>query len=157
MNLTPALEQSFWNGVDKSAGEDACWNWTRGKIKKGYGGFYLGGIRKQAHHIALELSGVIIPENAMVLHSCDNPGCCNPKHLSIGNNSINQWERSIRNRCNATCGEKQHKAKLTEEQVCEIRKRYCTENISFRSLASLYAVNETTIQRIIQRKTWKHV
>jgi hypothetical protein len=31
---------------------------------------------------------------ALIMHSCDNPPCCNPKHLSEGNHYLN-WADSV--------------------------------------------------------------
>jgi hypothetical protein len=52
-----------------------------------------------------------------------------------------------------TQGEDHHWAKLTEEQVREIRAANATE----RSLAQQYGVSQVAIHYIRARKTWKHV
>lgn len=53
-----------------------------------------------------------------------------------------------------TCGAKVWKAKLTEDQVREIRAS-TGEKIEY--LAALYGVGAPNIYLIRQRKTWKHI
>jgi len=50
------------------------------------------------------------------MHSCDNPSCVSPYHLSEGNNQANQIDASKK-------GRHAHQ-RLTKEQAGEIRKRY---------------------------------
>lgn len=52
-------------------------------------------------------------------------------------------------------GEKMWNAKLTEEQVIEIRSR--SPQISYAKLAKEYGVSLVTIAQVITRKTWKHI
>ena len=54
-------------------------------------------------------------------------------------------------------GEKHINAKLTENQVLEIRKLYPTGNYTQRQLARLFNVNQQTIYQIINRKIWNHL
>jgi hypothetical protein len=55
---------------------------------KGYGQFWMHDKRIIAHRYAYELAhGLIVAkdgEEVLVMHSCDNPPCCNPAHLSVG-------------------------------------------------------------------------
>lgn len=88
------LEERLWALIDRST-PDACWPWLGGKAGKGY-----GTIRKEvnghwrtayAHREILRITKGDPPDlNAHALHSCDNPGCCNPAHLSWGTNSQNR-------------------------------------------------------------------
>lgn len=54
-------------------------------------------------------------------------------------------------------GETATKAKLTEQQVSEIRKRYTDGGVSQTQLAKEYGINQTAIGFIIRRVNWKHV
>jgi group I intron endonuclease len=51
-------------------------------------------------------------------------------------------------------GEKCYKAKLTWDQVNEIREKYSTGNYSQRQLAKEYKIAQPTIEHIINNKTW---
>lgn len=84
------IENRFWNRLDKSGGDDSCWNWTGARLPKGYGIVGISqGKHKYTHRVAWELTNGPIPEGLWVLHRCDNPPCCNPAHLFIGNNRDN--------------------------------------------------------------------
>ena len=54
-------------------------------------------------------------------------------------------------------GEGNGRAKLTAEQVCEIRERYAQGDISLPKLAKDYPVTFSAIHRIVVGKTWKHL
>src|SRR3990167_9609526 len=59
-------------------------------------------------------------------------------------------------RKNQRCGSSNHKAKLTENDVVNIRKRLDVGEIGL-SLAREYGVNRVTIYQIRDNATWKHV
>lgn len=83
--------------------ESGCWNWTASTIK-GYGQFYFRPTRQDkiqklyAHRFAYELFVGPIPPGAIVRHSCDNPLCVNPDHLSIGTSQDNRSDMARRGR-----------------------------------------------------------
>lgn len=54
-------------------------------------------------------------------------------------------------------GSKAGRAKLTESDVLEIRKRYAAGGVSQDSLAKEYGVSQHTISCIILRKNWTHI
>jgi hypothetical protein len=49
-----------------------------------------------------------IPEAMYVLHSCDNPPCCNPEHLRVGTHDENMLDRQRRNRTRNGQADKTH-------------------------------------------------
>lgn len=64
----------------------------------GYGQRTVNGVRWLAHRYAFTVSKGPIPEGKMVTHNCDNKGCVNPDHLSIGDASTNgkeAWDRGL--------------------------------------------------------------
>lgn len=92
------VEARFWSKVDMSGGTDVCWRWMGAMLKTGYGGVKIGGVSQRAHRVAFELAGNEIPVGMMVLHSCDNPLCCNPAHLRVGSAADNTADARERGR-----------------------------------------------------------
>lgn len=54
-------------------------------------------------------------------------------------------------------GERNTKAKLTEEQVRKIREEYTDPQVTYAVLARRYGVTPVTIGRVINRVNWGHV
>jgi len=54
-------------------------------------------------------------------------------------------------------GEAHGSAKLTTEQVIEIRKRYSVGGISLEQLGGNYGVSTSLISLIVNRKLWAHL
>lgn len=82
---------------------DECWPWKRGKSAAGYGRFKVGGKLVSAHRFAYETYVGPIPPNRqyhgnVVMHTCDNPSCCNPGHLRLGRQIDNVKDMIAKNR-----------------------------------------------------------
>lgn len=87
-------------------GPDECWPWKAGVSKKqGYGVFWAHGKSFYAHRIAFDLEKGDIPDTLLVLHHCDNTGCCNPKHLYAGTDKANALDRERRDRSHPKFGD----------------------------------------------------
>lgn len=96
-----SLAARFWPYVDRSAGPEGCWLWTRWCDDDGYGIVCIGPRRLRAHRVAWSLTQGPIPPDKLVLHNCDNPPCCNPfhpAHLYLGDHSDNQMDTHARGR-----------------------------------------------------------
>lgn len=113
------------------------------------------------HRLAYcKANGLLLADIAgkVVRHRCDNPACINPEHLVLGTVQDNVDDREFRRRGNHEVkgkrGEENNANKLTELQVAEIKghTRYTQ-----RQLAEMYNVNQSTILRILQGKTWAWV
>ena len=64
-----------------------CWLWQRARNTSGYGVAIHNDRHWMAHRLACVLYRVKNHQHIdanVVLHTCDNPQCCNPKHLQIG-------------------------------------------------------------------------
>ena len=144
----------FWEKVDVRS-LDECWPWLTGCNWKGYGKFWLDGRSRQAHQLAYEyFFGEPIPVGSDTMHSCDNPICCNPFHLSPGSRKDNHQDRARKGR--SARGERHPNAVLTTEKVIEIRERYAKGDISRLGLAKHYGVSEYCIAAVVTRATWSH-
>ena len=150
----------FWNKVSVSSPQE-CWNWNGTKNEKGYGLFSFLGKMKGAHRVSWILLNGEIELGKMVLHSCDNPSCVNPAHLSLGTAKDNTADAIAKNRfpqitatgVNKARGERNGSAKLFLEDVYEIRK----SNLTITGLAKKFRVCRTTIRNIKRRNKWAHV
>ena len=112
----------------------------------------------KAHRVAWVLhNGVPIPpESPVVRHSCDNPSCVNPAHLMTGTQTDNVNDAVERGRNSAGKGERHHLAKLTEDDIREIRKLK-GEGATCRALGRQFGVGGDQISRICTLKVWQEV
>ncbi len=91
--------ERFWETVDRSGGDNACWPWIGGRdFKDGRGRFWLNGTTVYASRAVWEFVYGPVPENLHVLHKCDNPPCCNPTHLFLGTLSDNTQDMLAKGR-----------------------------------------------------------
>lgn len=58
---------------------------------------------------------------------------------------------------NRACGGDVSTARLTEDQVRDIRDKYVPYHITAETLAREYGVHPRTIEAVISRKTWRHI
>lgn len=96
----PSDEERFWKQVLRTSDPDECWFWQGGKNWQGYGRFHVGYRSVPAHRVAFNLTHPSNPlgKKEFCLHICDNPTCCNPKHLTRGDHTINMRDREVRGR-----------------------------------------------------------
>lgn len=147
------VEIRFWPKVDVGD-EDECWVW-RGSVKEtGYGLFQQDGEALRAHRVAYELV-FEDPGEKHVLHHCDNPSCVNPGHLYLGTHQDNMQDMVQRDRIPR--GERAGNAKLTKDEVREIRQRYDEEDILQKELADEFDISTTNVSSIITGKWWAHL
>ncbi len=97
--LRAKLEKRFWSKVDRR-GPDECWPWTSKAVLSTlkYGALNLNGIVTGSHRVAYAIANGSIPDDLLVRHSCDNPPCCNPKHLIAGTQADNVQDMITRGR-----------------------------------------------------------
>lgn len=156
--------ERFWEKVDRSGGPDACWPWLGG-ANRGYGHFWLRGKTRKAHRIAYEITNGPMPDGMDACHHCDNPPCCNARHLFAASGRDNTADK-VRKRRHAVGertrpetrarGERQHLARLTDEVVEEIR-ALANRGDSWTEIGRRYGVHRTTAQRAVTGTTWAHV
>jgi hypothetical protein len=165
----------YWAKVDSSAGPEACWPWTGGRDGDGYAGaFWTGTEYQRAARWAFRQLVGPLSEGDLVCHHCDNPPCMNPTHWFSGTNADNVADRDRKGRGGGwkTAGEangsrlhperlprgEQHlQARLTADNVAEIRRRYQEGGVLQRDLAAEFGVAQTLISAVVRRVIWRHV
>jgi hypothetical protein len=77
--------------------ENMCWLWT-GSTAKGYGQIKAGEKVLRVHRVAYEFAKGAIGADQVVMHSCDNPLCCNPAHLDAATRDENMADMAVKGR-----------------------------------------------------------
>ena len=154
-----SIEQRLWMKVS-IGGVNECWVWNGACVRKGHGVMWAGrnGNERLVHRISWIIANGKIPDNLCVLHKCDNPPCVNPRHLFLGtvaDNNRDMWGKK-RGRIKRSDGENNNSAKLTYENVHEIRKLR-KAGWKLKDLAKKFSVCVTTIHWITSGKHWKNV
>lgn len=160
-------KNNFWSKVALTCNPNKCWNWIAGKEKDGYGRLNIrvnpieqqG--RRQLKVIASRLSYFINfgidPVGFAVLHKCDNPSCVNPNHLFLGTNKDNTSDMIEKGRSHDRKGSKNGMNKLNDDQIKNILKEYSTGQFTQKEIGKKYGVVQQTIERIVNKKLWKHL
>lgn len=166
--LTEKDKARFWSKVDKR-GPDECWEW-RGTKLKGYGRLRSRVGQMWAHRVAWVIANGEIPNGLCVCHACDHRPCTNPAHLWLGTQRENRddctrKDRNARGKEHGThtrpekvCrGAHNGAAKLTENDVREIRRLHAQGGIFQKSLAAQFGITRTNVGRIVLGKIWRHI
>jgi HNH endonuclease len=165
LRLNQTTEDRFWSKVDKSDGDDACWNWTASLRVSGYGQFSINSKPFGAHRMSYQYAVGKIPDGLFVCHTCDNRRCCNPKHLFVGTHADNMQDmvrkgrsglntKKLSYRGGANSGEANTQHKLTVEQVRYVRQKYAEGGVLQREIAAELGVHPATILRILNGTRW---
>ncbi len=138
---------------------NGCWEWQGFRLR-GYG--MIGRGRRGegtalTHRVAWEEAYGPIPDGLCVLHSCDNPPCCNVEHLFLGTQTENLADMDAKGRradlTGRFVGEKNPSAKLTVAQVVAIR----ADTRPQVAIAAKYGMSKASISEIKSGKKWREV
>jgi DNA-binding XRE family transcriptional regulator len=146
-------DQEFWEWFESKlvTTDSGCKEWSACRFAQGYGVVRMQGKNLKAHRLSLEHAlGRPLKEEILALHSCHNPPCCNLEHLREGTLQDNMDDKVRANR--QSRGETNGKAKLTLDQVNEIRQNI--NNLTQTELATTYGVQRPCIAKIQRGKTW---
>ncbi len=140
--------------------ENECWPWLGAVSKKlNRGLIKFEGPTEYAYRVSYKIFKEKIPKGFDICHSCDNGIYCNPKHLWPGTRKQNM-EDCIKKGRNSLPprfeGEQHPQAKLTEEDVLEI-KILLKQNRTQKIIALQFNVTPTSISYIKRGKTWRHL
>jgi hypothetical protein len=160
MGYSEDVLERFWSKVDVKKLEDgtddldACMEWTSGKTIDGYPQFWHNNLNERGNRFIYECFNGKIPEDLQVLHSCDNPSCVNPRHLSIGTNQDNVDDMCNKNR--NVKGSQVSTSKLIEKDIEEILLNIYNDVYSdINEISKDYDISNTVIYRVLSGKLWK--
>jgi hypothetical protein len=137
---TIGLEEQFLKFVIKN--DNGCWGWSGATISAGYGCFRNKGILYYAHRYSYEFyNNIILSADVEVLHSCDNPACSNPDHLTAGSHLENMHDAISKNRINGI--------PLSDSDVVCIRGLH-ENGMTQRAIADQFGNHPSYISRIVR-------
>jgi hypothetical protein len=133
--------------------ENGCLEWQRARTSAGYGHFYAQGQHFYAHTVMLKAP---LEPGEETCHTCDNPPCCDPKHVFAGTRKVNVRDAVAKGRLNTSGLSKngpyiRGKGTLTPEQISEIR----TTVGSTAELARRFGVSASAITKARKGVTWR--
>lgn len=140
---TPA---EFWTMVQVGH-PTQCWPFigtSRSGGSLAYGRYANMGAHRYAFQTHYDLK---LPTRLLVRHDCDNPLCCNPRHLRIGTHAENMMDASLRGRRSS--------AKLDEHKVRAIRG--APPSVLTKDLATQFGISETLAYYVRSGQRWTHV
>lgn len=143
------------------AGPDECWPWQeRSRDKDGYGIFSYRdpetkkAVTRRATRWAWERLYGSLPDDQMVCHTCDTPPCQNPRHWFLGPASVNNADKVAKGRDRAAAGEDHGHAKLTWDQVDEMRRLHASGEWTHQALADKFGIGRRAVSRIVNNERW---
>lgn len=152
-------EDRFWSRITKGE-TDECWPWGGSRHSWGYGTLQWRKKQAYAHRVAWEIAhGGAAPSGMVVCHTCDNPPCCNPRHLFLGTPADNNADAHRKGRAHklpVLSGEDHGMSKITEAEVRRIRELYAT-GLRQVDIADRFGLTQSTISAIVTRRLWKGV
>ena len=152
----------LWSKVDKK-GDDECWNWLGLKNHQGYGRVQINEWSYYAHRVIFNLVNPNViqlkapksyDETGFLLHTCDNPSCCNPKHLFVGTHAENMADKVAKNRQKRFPTDTGPRCKLTMEQAREAR-QLRLEGVPTRELAKRFNISLPSMKTLIRGESYK--
>ncbi|MFC5992921.1 HNH endonuclease signature motif containing protein [Pseudonocardia hispaniensis] len=136
-----SVRAQFDQHVDRSGGPVACWPWSGTRNKKGYGRFK----HALAHRVAYKLATGTDPGQFLVCHTCDNPPCCNPTHLFLGDDRSNQHDSKMKGRRRIDLFF--IKSRISDEQRADLLERW-ERGESSADLAARFGLSASRVMEI---------
>ncbi|MCP4042048.1 MAG: helix-turn-helix domain-containing protein [Gammaproteobacteria bacterium] len=134
--------------------ESDCWEWI-GSRSSGYGMIGSGGAlgpNVLAHRLSWKIHVGDIPDGLDILHSCDNRGCVNPRHLFPGTHADNMLDMCKKMRQRRSDGS----PPFEPHQIREMREMK-SKGLNQTEIGNAFGVTQGAISRIMSGKTYRWV
>lgn len=148
-----AVQQAFdgnWKVTEKG-----CWEWTGGRSHD-YGEMRVyevwGSTPVYVHRVSYVLHKGPIPDGQNVCHTCDNPPCCNPEHLFLGDQLANLGDMAAKDR--SAFGERNGQSRLTEGDIEEIRALKAA-GWKQMDIAKKFGISDPHVSDIVRGRRWR--
>lgn len=142
---------------------DTCWLWTGPVSDNSRPSNRLYGVwrcskmpEKFAHRAAFKLLVGEIPDDKIVMHTCDTPLCVNPSHLKLGTIAENNLDRDSKGRSTKLLGESHSRSTITNDQAREI-KQSLIEGLSPKYISDKLNISIHIVRQIKSNRTWVHI
>lgn len=158
VHLSDEMKELFWTYVNKTDNENDCWYWKLSHNNHcGYGKFSIPKVKKSYSPSRYAYAATYgDPDlNLIVLHSCDNRACCNPKHLSLGTSQDNSTDMKNKNR--AAKGLTHGMSKLKESDIVKLKQMWQAADMRQVDIAKHFNIHIATARRAATGESWKHV
>lgn len=130
--------------IVKSQDENACWSW-HGSHSKGYAMTTVRSKTITATRAILKfIIGIDVPLNKVVMHTCDNSWCVNPKHLVVDTQKANVLDANKKGIFKKTY------TKLTDEQL-ESMNNLRNLGLSTRALAAEFRITRAQVYSMLRK------
>jgi hypothetical protein len=154
-----SVYERVWRRIERR-GDDECWPWVGAHTLAGYGLIQYGSMYDRhsmaAHRAAYVSVKGSIPEGLVVMHSCDNPACCNPAHLSVGTHKENAADCAAKGRRRKTKTFGGRVRKLSDDDVRSIRVMG-DGGVDKHEISAIFDICPTYVDKIIKRRAKAHV
>lgn len=130
-----------------------CLLWLGTVYTNGHACLFWDGRLQRAHRLPWELVNGPIPPGLSGCHHCDVRSCVNEAHIFPGTHADNMADMARKGRAARQRGEAHGAARLTDEQVLQIR----SASGPARPLGARFGVSSNQIRLIQRGKNWRHL
>lgn len=149
-----SVQERFLKRMGQPPNTDECWIWTGTQTPDGYGVLRANNKNTLVHRIAYELFYGDLSPGYSVCHHCDNPPCCNPRHLFCGKAADNARDMMMKGR--STRGERNAQSRLTTQQVYEIRTLLASDTKGT-CIAQQFYISPALVSAIKYKTRWAYL
>ena len=140
--------------IEYEIDDNGCWNCVSHNCdSSGYPRFYYKNKTYKMSRFVYEVYKEKIKDGNVILHTCDNPKCINPNHLTQGSHQENMIDMA---------NKKRHPIKMkidvwVEETILDIYDLYHNKIYNQRELSEKYNMSRSIINKITRGISYKHL